>query len=150
MYQRQLSKSDLADATMQAGGSVNRLSHDELRQLFNLDLGEECSTRKLLDSSKAGNNVEWLALDGGGTGMPPALAAAVAAGAVTAVNRERQLQAQEQQQQDDEGGDGGDRGEGGGGAGPSTQKAAAAASLKTKAAAKPPADDVDALELEDW
>lgn len=92
-------KSDLADATMQGGGSVNRLSHDELKQLFNLELGLECSTRKLLESSKAGNSVLWLQTHAGegsssegGAKLPPALAAAVAAGAVTAVNREKQQQ----------------------------------------------------------
>lgn len=91
-------KSDLADATMQsgAGGGINRLSHDELKQLFNLDLGPGCSTRKLLDSSRAGNNVVWLELqEGACTGLPPALAAAAAAGAVTVVNRERQQQSTE-------------------------------------------------------
>lgn len=95
VYQRQMMKSDLADATMQGGGSVNRMSHDELKQLFNLDLGPECSTRKLLEASNAGSNVVWLQLqaaDGSGAGLPAALAGAVAAGAVTAVNRERQQQ----------------------------------------------------------
>src|SRR5689334_14916361 len=94
-------KSDLADATMQGGGGVNRLSHDELKQLFHLDMGPECSTRKLLESSKAGSNVVWLQLGEGAGGsssssssasLPPALARAVAAGVVTAVNRERQQQ----------------------------------------------------------
>jgi len=99
VYQRQMMKSDLADATMQGGGSVNRLSHDELKQLFNLDLGLECSTRKLLESSKAGNSVLWLQTHAGAgsssegeTQLPAALAAAFAAGAVTAVNREKQQQ----------------------------------------------------------
>lgn len=101
VYQRQMMKSDLANATMQGGGgSVNRLKHDELKKLFNLDLGPECSTRKLLESSKAGQNVAWLQLQGAdgsssgaGVRLPPPLAAAVAAGAVTAVNREQQLNA---------------------------------------------------------
>lgn len=103
VYQRQMMKSDLADATMQGGGgSVNRLCHDELKQLFNLDQGPECSTRKLLESSKAGQNVVWLQLQGteGSSGgaaavLPPPLAAAVAAGTVTVVNRERQQQSED-------------------------------------------------------
>jgi hypothetical protein len=122
-------KSDLADATMQGGGSVNRMSHDELKQLFNLDLGPECSTRKLLEASNAGSNVVWLqlqAVDGSGAGLPAALAGAVAAGAVTAVNRERQQQ------------EGGEAGEADGEQG----EPAAAEGASTHG-------DVDALEVED-
>jgi hypothetical protein len=129
-------KSDLADATMQGGGgSVNRLSHDELKQLFNLDLGPECSTRKLLESSKAGQNVVWLQLQGAdgsssssGDGLPPPLAAAVAAGAVTAVNRERQQQSEDAAVEE-----------------PAVQAAPAAAA----AAAGMSTNDVEALEVED-
>lgn len=130
VYQRQMMKSDLADATMQsgAGGGVNRLSHVELKQLFNLDLGPGCSTGKLLESSRAGNNVVWLELQEGGanSGLPPALAAAAAAGAVTVVNRERQQQ--------------------------STEEAAAAAEPEQPASATAAAaagEDVEALEVED-
>jgi hypothetical protein len=122
-------KSDLADATMQsgAGGGVNRLSHDELKQLFNLDLGPGCSTRKLLESSRAGNDVAWLELqEGACAGLPPALAAATAAGAMTAVNRERQ----QQQSAEEEA------------AGPEQQAASAPATVAA-------VEDVEALEVED-
>lgn len=97
VYQRQLSKSDLADATMQGVSGVSRLSHDELKQLFQLDLGAVCSTRKLLASGKAVGSVTWLepqqgeaaAANGGSDQLPPALAAAVRTGVVTAANREQ-------------------------------------------------------------
>lgn len=145
VYQRQMMKSDLADATMQGGGGVNRLSHDELKQLFHLDMGPECSTRKLLESSKAGSNVLWLQLGAAGSSssssssasLPPALARAVATGVVTAVNRERQ------QQQGVE--DGVEEATAVGEVGSAATLEAAAG---TGAAGK--CDDVSALELEDW
>lgn len=103
VYQRQIMKSDLAGATMLSGNSVGGLSHNELKQLFNLDKSAECATKELLEKAGAGGSVAWLKLPAadssssgsGGAGddssLPSAaLAAAVAAGAVTAINRERQ------------------------------------------------------------
>lgn len=137
VYQRQMMKSDLADATMQGGGGVNRLSHDELKQLFHLDQGPECSTRKLLDSSKAGSHVLWLQLGEGGSGgsssagLPPPLAAAVAAGVVTAVNRDnKQLAVEEVVEQ--------------------TEAAGEAGIAEAADGAAGQCDDVSALEVEDW
>lgn len=95
VYQRQIMKSDLADATMQGGGGMNRLSHDELRQLFHLDMGPECSTRKLLEASKAGSGLVWLDPGSSNKQLPGPLAAAAAIGVVTAVSTERQHEQQQ-------------------------------------------------------
>jgi DNA repair and recombination protein RAD54B len=141
VYQRQMMKADLADATMQGGGGVNRLSHDELKQLFHLDQGPECSTRKLLESSKAGSHVLWLQLGEGGSsgsssaGLPPPLAAAVAAGVVTAVNREnKQLAVEEAGEMAEAVGE--------------VAEAAGQAGIAAEGAGR--CDDVSALEVEDW
>jgi DNA repair and recombination protein RAD54B len=103
VYQRQIMKSDLASATMVSGSSAAGLSQNELKQLFSLELGTECATKQLLQSCKAGEGVVWLTLPEAGaaageaapdssssSSIPRALAAAVAAGCVTAINRELQ------------------------------------------------------------
>lgn len=87
-------KADLAGATMEAGGKIASMSHNELKQLFGLDVGTECSTKQLLESCSAGESVVWLSLNNSsgrssGGGLPSVLAAAVAAESVTAINREK-------------------------------------------------------------
>lgn len=144
VYQRQIMKSDLASATMVSGSSAAGLSQNELKQLFSLELGTECATKQLLQSCKAGEGVVWLTLPEAGAAagdvaadssgsIPRALAAAVAAGAVTAINRELQpgdLALLHQQQQEQVSVDAGN-----------SSSAAAAAPVAL-------ADDVDQLEVE--
>lgn len=94
VYQRQIMKADLADATMDAGGKIANMSHNELKQLFSLDVGSDCSTKQLLESCNAGESVRWLSLpgtssDNSSSSLPSTLAAAVAAGTVTAINKEK-------------------------------------------------------------
>lgn len=91
VYQRQIMKADLAGATLEAGGKMASMSHNELKQLFGLEVGTECSTKQLLNSCSAGESVVWLSLstDNNSRELPSILAAAVAAGHITAVNREK-------------------------------------------------------------
>jgi DNA repair and recombination protein RAD54B len=155
VYQRQIMKSDLASATMVSGSSAAGLSQNELKQLFSLELGTECATKQLLQSCKAGEGVVWLTLpaadgaagDSSSNSIPSALAAAVAAGCVTAINRELQpgdLALLQQQQQAAAAADPGGTGQGTAAAGLATAQAGAAA-----AASSGLADDVDQLEV-DW
>jgi hypothetical protein len=96
---------------MVSGSSAAGLSQNELKQLFSLELGTKCATKQLLQSCKAGEGVVWLTLPEAGaaadssssSSIPRALAAAVAAGCVTAINRElqpRDIALQQQQQQE--------------------------------------------------
>jgi DNA repair and recombination protein RAD54B len=159
VYQRQIMKSDLASATMVSGSSAAGLSQNELKQLFSLELGAECATKQLLQSCNAGEGVVWLTLpsaDGaagdsssGDGSIPSALAAAVAAGCVTAINRELQpgdlaLLQQQQQAAEAAAADPDSAGQGAAAAGLATVQAGAAA-----AASSGLADDVDQLEV-DW
>lgn len=90
VYQRQLMKSDLADATM-AQASARSLSHDQLRQLFELDTATASTTHDLVaDGDK---RIKWLPLDADSapcSACPLALQGATSAGVVTAVNQELQ------------------------------------------------------------
>ncbi len=88
-------KSDLAAATMEAGPGTRSLPHDELRQLFSLEVkASGCATRDLLTSggaaaaAAAASGMTWLDLSDAGA-LPAALAAAVAAGGITGANQER-------------------------------------------------------------
>jgi DNA repair and recombination protein RAD54B len=161
VYQRQIMKSDLASATMVSGSSAAGLSQNELKQIFSLELGTECATKQLLQSCKAGEGVVWLTLPGsegaaedsssGDGSIPSALAAAVAAGCVTAINRELQpgdLALLRQQQQEGEVAAAADPG----GSGQGAKAAAGLAKGQAGAAAAASsglADDVDQLEV-DW
>jgi hypothetical protein len=113
VYQRQLMKSDLAAATIEVGQGSNQLSHYELKRLFHLEDGDGASTQQLVpgkgaaargseaqaasssssagpsDSSSSGSSshISWLDLSRPGE-LPKALAAAVAAGGISAINQE--------------------------------------------------------------
>ena len=63
IYQRQLQKSELADAMQRGGGGAGgkakegRFTREELRQLFQLNGATACDTRDLLQSTPAG--AQW-------------------------------------------------------------------------------------------
>ncbi len=96
VYQRQIMKGDLAAATVVAGaGARSALSHASLRELFTLELpgraSAGCSSHQVLEAAGTAG-VQWLDLQGacgGAAGsLPPALAAAVSTGVVSAINAE--------------------------------------------------------------
>ena len=111
VYQRQLMKADLAAATIEVGQGSNDLSHYELKQLFHLETADGASSTQRLvpgkgaaanaggagggkgqSSSSAGatgssSHISWMDLSRPGE-LPKALAAAVAAGGISAINQE--------------------------------------------------------------
>ena len=57
IFQRQVSKTGLADSIVDGKGSVSGFTREELRDLFNLDEGTGCQTHKLLACSCGGSGL---------------------------------------------------------------------------------------------
>jgi DNA repair and recombination protein RAD54B len=57
IYQRQLSKTGLADSIVDGKAGASGFTQDELRDLFNLDEDDECQTHKLLGCTCGGNGL---------------------------------------------------------------------------------------------
>ena len=55
IFQRQVSKTGLADSIVDGKSSLSGFTKDELRDLFSLDEGDDCQTHKLLNCSCGGS-----------------------------------------------------------------------------------------------
>ena len=89
MYQRQVVKGDLAAVTLATSGSAatgRQFTKDDLRDLFTLAAVEECETRELC-KGLGQQPLRWLDPDEMSEEAAPHLAAAIAAGVVTAAGK---------------------------------------------------------------
>ena len=89
MYQRQVVKGDLAAVTLATSGSAatgRQFTKDDLRDLFTLADVEECETRELC-KGLGQQPLRWLDPDEMSEEAAPHLAAAIAAGVVTAAGK---------------------------------------------------------------
>jgi DNA repair and recombination protein RAD54B len=57
IFQRQVSKTGLADSVVDGKSAVSGFTHEELRDLFSLDESPDCGTHKLLDCPCGGNGL---------------------------------------------------------------------------------------------